>query len=170
MAASLLSPDARRFILAARRAVLATLRAQGPPRVVPVCFALLGEQLVSVVDDKPKASRDPYQLGRVSDLLERPDVSVLFDRWHEDWRRLAWVRIDGVARVVPPGAPGHGEALDALRDRYTPYRSMDLADAPVITIDVRRVVSWGDVAGRRLATDTEYSTPTAMESESASRD
>ena len=97
------------------------------------------------IDEKPKASEDPRRLGRVRDILERPAVSMLVDRWDGDWSRLAWLRIDGPARVVEPETPGHAEALRELRLRYVPYRSMALERLPVIFIEPTRVVSWGDL-------------------------
>ena len=71
---------------------------------------------------------DPLQLGRVRDLLARPAVSLLIDRWDEDWRRLAWVRLDGSARVLGPTRPDaadaaeHELAVAGLRARYPQYR------------------------------------------------
>ena len=140
-----LSDEQRDFLLAHPRAVLATTRPDGRPRLVPVCFALDGEALVTAIDEKPKASPDPRRLGRVRDILERPAVSLLVDRWESDWSRLAWMRIDGNARLVEPDAPGHDSAVSALRERYAPYRSMALERLPIISIEPRHVVGWGDL-------------------------
>ena len=140
-----LSGEPRAFLLGARRAVLATTRADGRPRLVPICFALDGDTLLSVIDEKPKATRDPRQLGRIRDIVARPEVSILIDRWDEDWTRLAWLRLDGRARLVEPGDPSHARALALLRDRYAPYRSMDLERSPVIAVEPRAVVTWGDL-------------------------
>ena len=143
--AARLSDEQRNFLLGCRRAVLATTRADGRPRIVPVCFALDREDLVTAIDEKPKASTDPGRLGRVRDILERPSVSLLVDRWDEDWSRLAWLRIDGVARLLEPSDAGHADAVSALRHRYVPYRSMALERLPIISIEPRRVVAWGDM-------------------------
>ncbi|MFN2483640.1 MAG: TIGR03668 family PPOX class F420-dependent oxidoreductase [Candidatus Limnocylindria bacterium] len=140
-----LSEDQRRFALSQRRGVLATARPNGAPRVVPICFAIDAYAIVSVIDDKPKAGADPHRLGRVRDIAVHPDVSVLVDRWDEDWTRLAWLRIDGVARLVEPGEQGHERAVAALRERYAAYRPMKLDRAPVISVRPIRVVAWGDL-------------------------
>ncbi len=146
MSGRLLSEEQRRFLVGQRRGVLATIRADGLPRLVPICFALDAGALVTAIDEKPKRSAgDPHRLGRVRDIVERPEVSVLFDRWDEDWSRLAWLRIDGVARLVEPGTGEHGLAIAALRARYEPYRSMALERLPVIAIELRNVVTWGDL-------------------------
>lgn len=145
MTARRLSDEQRTFLDACPRAVLATTRHDGRPRLVPVGFALAGGALVTAIDEKPKRSADPYRLARVRDILERPAVSLLVDRWDADWSRLAWLRLDGEARLVEPGAPGHDSALRALRERYVPYRSMALEGLPVIEIEPLHVVSWGNL-------------------------
>lgn len=129
--------DVRRFVAAARRATLATMRSDGRPRLVPLCFVLDegaadgpdrgadegggdedgpegGLVLYSPIDEKPKRSADPMRLARVRDLLERPTAGVLVDQWDEDWARLAWVRLDCRADVL--AAP---DADAGRRDRVT---------------------------------------------------
>jgi PPOX class probable F420-dependent enzyme len=138
----------RRFLDGVRRGVLATTRMDGRPRLVPVCFALLGDALVIPLDEKPKREVDALRLGRVRDILARPAVSVLVDRWEEDWTRLAWLRLDGTARVLLPGEGAatdveRGAAFIALRARYPQYRGHHLEARPLIRIDVERVASWG---------------------------
>ena len=140
-----LSDAHRAFLLAQPRAVLGTTRADGRPRLVPICFALVDEFIVSVIDSKPKSTTDPRALARVRDLLVRPGVSLLVDRWSDDWSQLAWLRVDGRARLVEPGDEGHDAALDALVERYDAYRSMPLSSAPVILIERERTVAWGAI-------------------------
>ncbi|MDQ3879557.1 MAG: hypothetical protein M3295_00520 [Chloroflexota bacterium] len=113
--------------------------------MVPICFAFDGHAIVTVIDEKPKSGADPHRLGRVRDIVARPEVAVLVDRWDEDWDRLAWVRIDGIARVIEADDGGHDTAVSALRDRYPQYASMDLERAPVIAVRPTRVVAWGDL-------------------------
>jgi len=154
-----LSAPGRELIRAARRAVLATITREGRARLVPICFWMPdgttdafgtgGPLLVySALDEKPKSVADPLQLGRVRDLLARPAVSLLIDRWDEDWRRLAWVRLDGSARVLGPPRPGGADAPEreaavaGLRARYTQYRTHDLAARPLIRMAVEQVTEW----------------------------
>jgi PPOX class probable F420-dependent enzyme len=88
---------------------------------------------------------DPLALARVRDLLARPRVRVLVDRWDEDWRRLAWLRVDGVASLIGPGEPGHGPALVALRRKYAQYVRQRLEARPLVRIAVDRTSSWGEL-------------------------
>ena len=142
-----------RFLAEARRAVLATIDPDGRPRLVPICHVLLGTSgdttLYSPLDEKPKRAADPHALGRVRDLLARPDVSVLVDRWDEDWTRLAWLRVDGTARLLEPGdgavAMERAAVIVALRAKYRQYADHDLEANPMIRIVLERVTAWGSL-------------------------
>ncbi len=144
------------FVAAARRAVLATIRPDGEPRLVPICFVLadaaddLGRPILySPLDDKPKASADPHRLGRVRDLLVLPAVTVLVDRWSEDWLHLGWMRLSGRGVLLEPEPrerEEHAGAVTALRAKYPQYADHDLEGRPIIRIAIDRVQRWGDVA------------------------
>jgi coenzyme F420-0:L-glutamate ligase/coenzyme F420-1:gamma-L-glutamate ligase len=143
------------FVAGARRATLATIRPDGRPRLVPVCFVLAGgpaadrhPRLYTPLDEKPKRPPDPRDLARVRDLLARPDVSLLVDRWDEDWGRLGWVRLDGRAHLLEPGGDvsartEHAAVVEQLRAKYPQYREHALESRPLIRIAVERATSWG---------------------------
>lgn len=134
----------------ARRGVLATVRDDGRPRLVPFVFAYAEDAdplvLYSALDDKPKSVTDVRELGRVRDIAARPQVSVLIDRWDENWDELAWLRLDGTARLLEPGADSdaaeHALAVSLLRGRYPQYGTHNLEALPIIRIAVDRVASW----------------------------
>jgi PPOX class probable F420-dependent enzyme len=140
----------RAFLDEARRAVLATISPDGRPRLVPICFSLDPARpiLYTPIDDKPKRSDDPLSLARVRDIEADPAVTVLVDRWDEDWSRLAWVRIDGRAALMTPAddPAEHTAAVVALRARYPQYASHRLETRPLIRIAIERVVDWGSLA------------------------
>ena len=130
---------------------MATLRADGTPRLVPICFVLADadedatarDRLYSPLDEKPKADADPRRLARVRDVLARPSVGLLIDRWSEDWTELAWLRLDAEAALIEPGAgPEHSWALEALRAKYPQYHTHQLEKRPILRFDVTRVTSW----------------------------
>lgn len=132
----------RRFVETARVAHLATADAAGMPHVVPVCFALLGDTLVITIDQKPK--RPGARLRRLANIAANPAVSVVIDRYDEDWSRLAWVMLRGRAEILEAGHE-HAAAQAALKARYPQYAGMDLAGLPVIAVRIGRATSWGDV-------------------------
>ena len=147
MAAKLsLSPNERALLGEARRAALATIAPDGIPRLVPVCYAVHPDVAVLyiAIDDKPKRTADPHRLARVRDITGDPRVSVLVDRWDEDWARLAWLRAEGRATRLDPGAE-HAVAVAALRGRYPQYATHRLDDRPLIRIEIDRVTTWGDL-------------------------
>ena len=119
---------------------------------MPVCFWLAeepdeaGRPLVyTPLDEKPKASPDPSTLARVRDIQVRPAVSLLIDRWEEDWTGLAWLRLDGQAALIGSEAAESAAAAAAragLRQRYRQYREQALEDRPLIRIAVERIARW----------------------------
>ena len=137
----MLSPSELHFIQHQRVAHLATADAAGRPHVVPVCFAYLDGRIYVAIDEKPKRS---LRLKRLRNIEENPQVSLVFDRYVEDWSRLAWVMVHGTAAVVLNG-PEHERAAAVLRGRYLQYQSMALEGRPVISIAVDRTSSWGDL-------------------------
>ena len=157
--ASELTPDEHALLRTARRGVLATIAPDGRPRLVPIAYAFAPVEgtadstadskavvLYSALDEKPKSVDDPMRLARVRDVLERPQVTVLVDRWSEEWAALAWLRLDGTALVVQPAGDErseHTRALDLLRQRYPQYLDQRLEDRPILRIEVNRASSWG---------------------------
>jgi PPOX class probable F420-dependent enzyme len=128
----------------ARRATLATIDPDGRPRLVPICFVLLADALWTPLDDKPKAVTDVRDLARVRDILARPDVTVLVDRWSEDWTELAWLRISGRAQLVEP-ADVPAEVRTGLRTKHPQYRDHDLGVRPALRIEIVTTAGWSAI-------------------------
>jgi PPOX class probable F420-dependent enzyme len=129
-----------RFLAAQRVARLATLSADGTPHIVPVVYAYDGKRIFIALDEKRKQVA-PRRLKRVRNIQANPRVALLVDRYNEDWRTLAWVRVDGVARILQRGK-AHDEGVQLLRAKYPQYRKMKLDTKPVIQITVKRVIEW----------------------------
>lgn len=147
---SALSPTERAFLADARRAVLATIDPAGRPRLVPICFVVDGSRPIvyTPLDDKPKRVDDVRRLARVRDILARPEVSLMVDRWDEDWTRLAWLRLGGRADLLESTETrDHARVVADLRDKYPQYANHDLATRPIIRIAIERVSSWGELDG-----------------------
>jgi PPOX class probable F420-dependent enzyme len=129
--------EMRQRVQAARVARLATASADGRPHIVPVCFALDGDTLFFAVDGKPKRTTD---LKRLRNISANPAVSMVVDHYEDDWTQLWWVRLDGTARIVPPGDDSE-RALDLLSARYPQYRRAR-PDGPVVAVAIERVTGW----------------------------
>lgn len=114
--------------------------ADGRPHLVPVTFAVLGEEIVFAVDHKPKRTTD---LRRLRNIMANPAVCFLADGYDEDWDRLWWVRADGTAEVsdAAGGHDGTAEAVDALCAKYPQYRS-NRPSGPLVRTTVTRWSGW----------------------------
>ena len=103
------------------------------------------------VDEKP---RREGRLARLRDIERDPRVTLLVDRYEDEWTRLAWVRVEGRATVLERGEEDPA-ALDALRRRYRQYLGMGLEGLPLIVVAPERVVGWrwdeGSVTGQEMA-------------------
>ena len=60
--------------------------------LVPFCFAVVDERLVSAVDHKPKRHA---RLQRLADIAATGRASVLVDHYDDDWTQLWWIRVGG---------------------------------------------------------------------------
>ena len=125
----------------ARVGRIATVRPDGRPHVVPFVFALVeadqGVRLYWAVDHKPKTST---ALQRIENIRANPAVEVVIDEYDDDWSRLWWVRLSGIARVVSSDDE-RSIALQALDSKYPRYLT-ELPEGDVVAIDVRSVTSW----------------------------
>ncbi len=125
--------EARQRFLESRVARLATVGSDGRPHVVPCVFVAEGDRIVSVVDEKPKRTK---RLKRLANIRGNPRVSLLADRYDEDWLQLWWVRADGAAVVVESG-PHRDGAVALLQRKYPQYHDHPPTGAAVVvTVDV----------------------------------
>ena len=136
-----LAPHVRTFVEQRRVARLATADARGRPHAVTIVYALKGSHLYFALDAKPKAV-PPERLRRVRNIAQNPRVAVIVDDYREDWRRLAYVLLEGAAALLPDGVE-RDRALALLRAKYRQYRGSRLPpDAPVVRVTIHRAVAW----------------------------
>ena len=121
----------------ARSGHLATVRPDGSPHVVVITFAIVGDDVVTAVDEKPKTTR---QLQRLVNVEANPAVSFLIDHYDENWAELWWVRVDGRA-TVHHDDDARDRAVEALTAKYPDYRARP-PQGPVMSVSIDRVTSW----------------------------
>lgn len=131
-------PWQKELLRTARHAILGTVANDGRAHLVPVCYALDAGAIVIAIDEKPKRGTP---LVRLRNIARDPRVSLLIERYDDDWTELAWLRIDGRATVLPEGG-GRPEALLALRERYPQYGDMRLEGLPLIVVEIEAQRSW----------------------------
>jgi PPOX class probable F420-dependent enzyme len=130
----------RRKVAEARVGRLATVRADGAPHVVPCCFVLHGDTVLTAVDGKPKSTR---ALRRLDNVRAEPRATLLVDCYDDDWTALWWVRVDAVARIVDgdTDASVFTNAIELLQDKYEQYRREPPA-GPVVALEITRWLAW----------------------------
>jgi len=130
--------EARALFATARVARLGSVDAEGSPHVVPICFALDGDTIYTAIDHKPKRTT---RLRRLANVAANPHVSVLADRYEDDWSALWWARADGMARIVAAGTEEHARAVALLTGRYSQYED-EPPEGSAIVVGVSRWSGW----------------------------
>jgi len=105
-----------------RRGVMTTLDPDGSGHSVPVVFVVIGDEIVSPIDHKPKSGR---KLRRLSNIERDDRVTFLVDHWDEDWTQLVWLMVRAEAAVVENPAPEVATALNARYSQYAPDEQHD---------------------------------------------
>jgi PPOX class probable F420-dependent enzyme len=108
------------------------------PRVLPVTFAVVGGEVWSAIDDKPKRVAGE-ELARVRWLRARPQSTLTVDHYSDDWDELAWVQLIGATTVVD--VAGQERVLDTLSARYPTYRERP-PRGPLLRLAPDRFVFW----------------------------
>ena len=131
------------LIRTARVAHLATADSKRQPLVIPICFAFDGKEFFSPIDEKPKRL-SPQRLKRLRNIEENSRVSLVIDRYDEDWQKLAYVLVSGRAKILLTGQK-HRKAVILLRRKYRQYHTMAIEKRPMIAIKPLRVKFWGNL-------------------------
>jgi PPOX class probable F420-dependent enzyme len=137
---TLFAPWERALLEAQRVAHLATVGEGGAPAVVPVVYAVDGDDLVTPLDGKPKRTA-LTELRRVRDIQANPQVALVVDHYAEDWTQLAWVQARGTAAIVDKG-DAYERGIALLAARYPQYATVPLAGRPLIRVTVTEVRRW----------------------------
>jgi PPOX class probable F420-dependent enzyme len=136
-----LDPASRALLESARVAHLATADQYARPHAVPIVFVIREDRLYFPLDRKPKREDDWHMLRRVRNIETNGRVAIGVDRYDEDWTKLAWVLLEGVATIVETGDERDSVAAQ-LTDKYDQYRGDALAGCPVARVAIERVVQW----------------------------
>ena len=125
------------LLASAERGVLSTRNQRDTIDAVPVCFAVVGETVVSPVDQIK--AKETVDLARVWNARHTGTATLLCDHWDaDDWSRLWWVRAHLVLREDQTTDVARFE--DALRQKYHQYRGAEFAH--VLVFDVDRLLGW----------------------------
>jgi PPOX class probable F420-dependent enzyme len=108
---------------------------------VPIVFVWREPVLYTPLDKKPKRDDDWHALRRVRNIETNGRVAIVVDRYGEDWSRLAWVLLEGVATILESGDE-RDAAAKLLREKYAQYETLTLEGRPIVRVDVEHQAEW----------------------------
>ncbi|MEM4200801.1 MAG: pyridoxamine 5'-phosphate oxidase family protein [Nitrososphaerales archaeon] len=118
-----------------RVARLATFSKNGKIHLIPVCYAYDGKHIyVGTSLDSQK----------VKNLKRNSSVSLIVDRYYEDWSKLKGVMIQGSAEVIEEGEEFES-AKKMLYQKYPQYEEqvpIREGESAIIKITVEKILSW----------------------------
>ena len=109
---------------------LATASRDGKPHVVPVIYALDGEDLVVAVE---------YGTKKLKNLKVNRNVALVVDEYHPNRA----VMVEGVCEILERGKE-YLRLLQLLMDRFEYYRKnpWNEGESPILKITPLKAVSW----------------------------
>ena len=103
-----------------------------------MCFAWVPPVVYSAIDGKPKRTT---LLRRVRNIRDTGRAALVVDRWSEDWKKLAYVLVEGPAVLLDDGIE-RDEALILLTAKYPQYDDLPLVGNLVIRLTAEHTVEW----------------------------
>jgi PPOX class probable F420-dependent enzyme len=135
---NIISTEQHDFLSTRFVANLATADANGTSYVVPICFAIDGDDCYIVTSDNNRRARN---------VRENPQAAMVADHYEDDWKRIGYVVIRGRAELLESG-PEHEKAAQLLRTRYPQFENMDpVEERLMLVIRVEHATGWGVLAG-----------------------
>jgi PPOX class probable F420-dependent enzyme len=125
-----MKPQALKFLKSHELCRLATASKDGQPHVVPVIYALDGEDVVIAVD---------YKTKKLKNLMENKRVALVVDEYHPN----KGLMIEGNCEVLERGKE-YLRLLQILFDRFSYYRNNPWGEgeSPILKIRATKVVVW----------------------------
>jgi len=130
----------------ARVARLATADSECKPHLIPVVFVFDNGYYFIPIDEKSKRQK-PDRLKRVKNIQQNPNVTILIDEYNEDWRKLYFVMIQGMASIIGDKKLEQRELLllerahRLLSDKYLQYQKIGIGEY-IIMIIPQKVITW----------------------------
>ncbi|MDG6910255.1 MAG: pyridoxamine 5'-phosphate oxidase family protein [Nitrososphaerota archaeon] len=125
-----LTPKQLAFLKAHEVCRLATASKDAKPHVVPVIYALDGEDVIVAVD---------YGTKKLKNLRENKEVALVIDEYHPNRA----VMVEGTCEILERGKE-YLRLLRILFDRFETYRKNPWGEgeSPILKIRPTKAVSW----------------------------
>lgn len=130
-----LTPKETAFLQRERVIRVATAAPDGTPWVVPVCHAVEGGVIYFGSDKDGR---------KVRNILKSKRVSLVADRYSENWGRLRGVAVVGRGQVVARG-PAFARGVRLLYRKYRQYEkvaALEPGDSVIVRVRPTHVMSW----------------------------
>ncbi len=124
------------FVRSERVARAATVSRGGTPHNVAICHVAIGGRIYFASEKDAR---------KVRNIRNHPRVALEFDRYSENWKRLAGAMIVGNATVLEAGAEFR-RVRQALYRKYKSYArvaAIDEGDSVIICVTPTDSFSWG---------------------------
>ncbi len=135
-----LNQKTKALIKGAKVARLATVDQKLHLYVVPVVFVFNENSFFIPLDEKIKTV-NPRNLKRVKNIEKNPNVTLLIDKYQNNWKKLFFLMIRGKAKVID----GNSKVLDKIHKllilKYPQYKKIGIGNS-CIRINPTKVTFW----------------------------
>ncbi len=131
------------LIKGAKVARLATVDQKSHPYVVPVVFVFHENSFFIPLDEKVKTV-NPRKLKRVMNIEKNPNVTLLIDKYQNDWKKLFFLMIHGKATVIDgKNSKLMDKIYKLLISKYPQYQKIGIGNS-CIKINPTKVTFWNN--------------------------
>jgi len=131
------------LIKGAKVARLATVDQKSHPYVVPVVFVFHENSFFIPLDEKVKTV-NPRKLKRVKNIEKNPNVTLLIDKYQNNWKNLFFLMIHGKATVIDAK---NSKVMDKIHKllilKYPQYKKIGIGNS-CIKINPIKVTYWNN--------------------------
>jgi len=122
---------------------LATVDQKSHPYVVPVIFVFYENSFFIPLDEKVKTV-NARKLKRVKNIEKNPNVTILIDKYQNNWKKLFFLMIHGKATVIDEK---NNKLMDKVHklliSKYPQYKKTGVGNS-CIKINPTKVTFWNN--------------------------
>ncbi len=138
-----LNQKTKALIKRSKVARLATVDQKSHPYVVPVVFVFHENSFFIPIDEKVKTV-NARKLKRVKNIEKNPNVTLLIDKYQNDWKKLFFLMIHGKATVIDGK---NNKLMDKIHklliSKYPQYKKIGVGNS-CIKINPTKVTFWNN--------------------------
>ena len=138
-----LNQKTKTLIKGTKVARLPTVDQKSHPYVVPVVFVFHKNSFFIPIDEKTKTV-NPKKLKRVKNIEKNPNVTILIDKYQDDWKKLFFLMIHGKAKMIDEK---NSKLMDKIHEllilKYPQYKKIGVGNS-CIMIEPTKVTIWNN--------------------------